>query len=370
MKLVLYTACVSPHQLPLAKELEKIVGGDNFRVVYHHHLHRNRVDLGWNPNPTEEWELILPDHVQECRDMIENSDVLLCGVRDVDLFERRSRRGLITAYCCERWFKPFHLFAFGSGNRKFDVDIPGRVRMLVPRYRKMANRIMDLVKTDRNFYLYPYGIHAANDFAWLLKGRESDKIRTFGYSVSPSSALTVDRRHGHDAIRVLWVGRFLHWKRVADIVLAVCLANRQNEQGQKKMISLSIFGSGPEEGNLRSLIAKLQAKPYVSLQPPVRNDEVRGLMRQHDVYVLSSNALEGWGAVVNEALEEGMVVIGTREAGASGTILPSDCQYSAGDVEGLARLLVNLPSAAGIGNWSASECAKRLARDFDLGATK
>lgn len=365
MKLVFYTASVSPHQSPFAKELAQIVGVDNFRSVYHHHPCQDRIDMGWPSSPTEEWELVLPDHIRECRDMVENSDILLCGIRDVDLFERRSRRGLITAYCCERWFKPFHLFAFGSGNRKVDVDVSGRVRMLVPRYRKMANRIMDLVKTDKNFYLYPYGIHAANDFAWLLKGMGNDKIRTFGYSVSPSSALTVNRPE-HDTIRILWVGRFLRLKRVADIVQAVCLANCQNKQAQKKRISLSIFGSGPEEGNLRGLVARLQAQSYVSLQPPVRNDEVRSLMRQHDVYVLSSNALEGWGAVVNEALEEGMVVIGTREAGASGTILPSNCQYSAGDVEELARLLVNLPRTIGIGKWSAKECAKRFAHDFDL----
>lgn len=62
-------------------------------------------------------------------------------------------------------------------------------------------------------------------------------------------------------------------------------------------------------------------------------------MREHDIYVLASNAQEGWGAAVNEALEEGMVVVGTYEAGASAALLPRENLYHAGDWKALARLL-------------------------------
>ena len=59
--------------------------------------------------------------------------------------------------------------------------------------------------------------------------------------------------------------------------------------------------------------------------------EVRAFMRSHEVYVLPSNAYEGWGAVVSEALEEGMEVLGTYEAGSSATVLPQENLFHAGD---------------------------------------
>ena len=48
---------------------------------------------------------------------------------------------------------------------------------------------------------------------------------------------------------------------------------------------------------------------------------VRALMRNHHVFVLPSNGTEGWGAVVNEAMQEGCVVIGSEAAGSSKSIL-------------------------------------------------
>ena len=62
-------------------------------------------------------------------------------------------------------------------------------------------------------------------------------------------------------------------------------------------------------------------------------------MREHDVYILASNEQEGWGATVNEALEEGMTVLGTYEAGASAALLPQGQLFHAGDWKALAKAL-------------------------------
>ena len=97
----------------------------------------------------------------------------------------------------------------------------------------------------------------------------------------------------------------------------------------------------------------------IKLYPPVPIAEVRKLMREHDVYVLSSNGYEGWGAVVSEALEEGMVVIGTHEAGSSATILPESCLFYAGDWRALARLLLcDDKTRIGIEEWTAKNASE------------
>ena len=83
-------------------------------------------------------------------------------------------------------------------------------------------------------------------------------------------------------------------------------------------------------------------------------------MQDHDVYVLASNAYEGWGAVVSEALEEGMKIIGTYEAGSSATILPDTNLFHAGDWRSLMKLLNGEVPKVGIGAWNPNSAAKLL----------
>lgn len=140
-----------------------------------------------------------------------------------------------------------------------------------------------------------------------------DWMRMWGYFVAPSDG-AAPRQTGikpRRAVRVLWVGRLLAWKRVHTLFRAVaaCL--------ERFPIELTVVGDGPERGALERLGRHLFARHLAALtfRHSVPIGEVRTLMRSHDVYALPSNGYEGWGAVVNEALEEGMIVLGTRQAG-------------------------------------------------------
>jgi glycosyltransferase involved in cell wall biosynthesis len=166
----------------------------------------------------------------------------------------------------------------------------------------------------------------------------------------------VDSEKGADSselgVKVLWVGRLLDLKRVDTIIKAV------GECSKSKKITLDIYGLGPEDAKLKKLAAKYG--DAIKFYPPVPINEVRKLMREHDVYVLSSNGYEGWGAVVSEALEEGMAVIGTHEAGSSATILPESNLFHAGDWRRLKELLERDVERVGIGPWTAKSAAEVL----------
>lgn len=154
--------------------------------------------------------------------------------------------------------------------------------------------------------------------------------------------------------RVLWVGRMLNLKRVGDLVRAC----RPNKDLKRVGISLSLYGHGPEEERLKTLAKDALNITFHDFVPVT---QVRDLMRVHDVYVLPSDEGEGWGAVVSEALEEGMNVIATTGAGASATILPPTHLYKPRDVKQLQTLLLNLPPKVTIGKWTAEYAAKVLA---------
>lgn len=407
MRFAFFTNIISPHQMPLARALVKLLGADEYRYVYTEAEEKERTKLGWG-NEGEGWCL----QGDENTAVLSEVDVLMSGVRAPNLFEKRAKEGKVTLYCSERWFKP-----------------PiGFLRVFVPSYFKMARRIVKLLNESENFYYLPMGIHAARDMARLCGLMNGDwkclfrapkldferkpggkvfsvgvrecgsdgvmecvgKMRMWGYFVeeglgvrgqelvSDSSEFRVGslelgdglvingqelvdsekgtdsselgvKECGSEGLKVLWVGRLLKLKRVDTIIKAV------GECAKSKKITLNIYGLGPEDAKLKKLAAKYG--DVIKFYPPVPINEVRKLMREHDVYVLSSNGYEGWGAVVSEALEEGMAVIGTYEAGSSATILPESNLFHAGDWRRLKELLEGDVERVGIGKWTAKSAA-------------
>lgn len=384
MKFAFYTISFSPHQIPLAEAMMAYIGEDEYRYVSVRPMIFERRNIGWGDSDDMSWHIKEWKNQKCARQAVELSEVLMSGERDLSLLEERCHRGLTTFYSSERWFKPRI----------------GMLRLFHPSYMRMTRRFVRLLRDAESFRFYPVGIHAARDMArlcglmhgdwrclfkapeldferkpggriWLKNGGTDkryclEKMRMWGYFVD-SSKFRVEglelgedlgvRGQGSNKVRVLWVGRLLKLKRVDTIIRAVgeCIKRRQVDSSLPE-ISLDVYGMGPEEKRLKKMAVRYGEA--IKFHPPVPIEEVRNLMHKHDVYVLSSNAYEGWGAVVSEALEENMKVVGTYEAGASATILPESNLYPAGDWMKLADILVSDVKRTGIGSWTAESAAK------------
>ena len=342
--IVFYTNIVSPHQIPLAREIVKIVGCEKYRYVYSEIFHVERQKMGWTPE-SESWIVSMERDPHLAHELLENSEILILGHRDLALIERRSIKGLKTYYASERWFKPVGV-RVGLHKR---IYLPGRLRMLVPSYRKMVRLFISLANKFESFQLMPYGEWARQDF--LDMGIPDNKIKTWGYCVAASFAAKSTDRRTHSPFKLLWVGRMIDWKKVDTLIKAVRLC---------PSVSLTLVGDGPEKTRLQKMAEGLN----VCFMDNVPIEEVRHLMRSHDMYALCSNGAEGWGAALNEAMEEDMYVVGTNEAGASATMLPKTHRFPAGDFHALSNLIKqasqgNLPKIP-IGEWSARQTAERL----------
>ena len=362
MKFCFYTNSVSPHQLPFARELVKHFGVDNYRSVTQSRVSEARLQCGWR-DEEESW-IVSDSGCPEVRSMLEACDVLMCAIRDFSLFDTRAKRRLPTFYVSERWFKPIRLHLC------FNLVLPGWLRMMRPSYFKMAHRMRRMLREDIPFYYLPCGVHAAADmarivgwhrpvFSMAVPGAACEKIRLWGYFVAASTGQKGNEVTKQDVLQVLWVGRMLDWKRVDTLVHAVARFRRKGSE-----IKLTLVGDGPERSRLERL-AKGLPITFLSSQPI---GHIRTLMREHDVYVLSSDAGEGWGAALNEALEEGMYAIGSFEAGASATMLKESDLFHADDSCALERLLERcaeekkrgLLKGQGIGDWTAVKAADRM----------
>jgi len=98
----------------------------------------------------------------------------------------------------------------------------------------------------------------------------------------------------------LYVGRLAPEKNLALLVAAF---------NAMPGVKLTIVGSGPLEGELKSA-----ASPNVTFRSHVPNEEIAGVYRSHDVFILPS-LVEPWGLVVDEALYYGLPVIVSTNVG-------------------------------------------------------
>ena len=356
---MLYTNALSVHQIPLAREIVRLIGSDNFRYIYTSKSGQKLQES----DASDEWICYAPD--DHPVGWLENADIMLVGgLRPINLMERRLAAGKTTLYMSERWFKPIQIC------RVF--NLPGWMRLLVPSYLEMARRFAKLFE-NQHYRFLPIGPWSLLDMKKIcgimnvaLPGKQVIK---WGDFVAPSKfdALPVQEasKSKPREIKVLWVGRLLNWKRVDTIVRAVGEhANLKRVDDSLPKITLDIYGAGPEESRLKKMAAKYG--DMIKFYPPVPIASVRKLMHEHDIYVLASNGYEGWGAVVNEALEEGMKVIGTYEAGASAAILPESNLFHSRDWKTLRRMLACGVPLVPIGEWSAKSAANRLFSELGL----
>lgn len=366
MRFVVYTNALSEHQMPIAKEIVKRIGTDNFKYIY---TSKNGQKLQ-ESRATDSWIAYLP--IEKTNDWLENADVMLVGgIRPIDLMEKRLAAGKITLYMSERWFKPIQICRV--------LNLPGWVRLMVPSYWRMAKRFAKLFESPYYRFL-PIGPWSLLDMKRICRIMgivvPGNQVIKWGDFVAPSqlphSQLTHSSTLNSSTLKVLWVGRFLNWKRVDTIIRAVGELSKSHSPTPNSstpplphsQLTLDLYGTGPEEKCLKKLAS--QYGDVIKFYPPVPIADVRKLMREHDVYVLASNAYEGWGAVVSEALEEGMRVIGTYEAGASAAILSEKNLFHSGDWKTLVKKLISGVPHVPIGEWSAERAAKRLFKELGL----
>jgi glycosyltransferase involved in cell wall biosynthesis len=181
------------------------------------------------------------------------------------------------------------------------------------------------------------GYYAPYDMKTL--GIFRNRIMSWAYFISLNSINPESVRE--TSIKILWVGRMLKWKRVDTLINAIALIKDTGSVSKCKIV-----GEGPEKARLIKLAEKLKLTPgVVEFHSSKPAEEIRAIMRQSDVYVLSSNRKEGWGAVAGEAMTEGVLLIANEQAGAARVLIregETGFLFKDGDYHQLAKILLNV----------------------------
>lgn len=319
MTLTFITNYLTHHTGPLAEALYGWLG-TGFRFVQTRPLRSERVELGWQPEPGRPYLLrayCSPETATRCRRLALESDVVLLGSAPDSWILPRLRQNRLTFRYTERWYKT----GLPPGARARAWLHHGRFR-------------------EAPLYLLCASAYGAADAA---RARcYQDRAYRFGYFPQVyfynKEALMAQKDPGGG--RLLWAGRFLSWKHP---LTAVALAGRLQAAGLS--FRLTFLGTGPERQAMEQEIRRQHLEAAVQILGPQRPEAVRREMERSNLFLLTSDFQEGWGAVLNEAMSSACAVISSHAAGAAPYLLhhrENGCLYQSGNLDDLTRQAVFL----------------------------
>ena len=282
------------HQAALCRCLSEIQDVE-FYFVETEPMESFRKEMGWG-------NISRPDYVisayenEEKKDLAlhlsQVSDAVIVGSAPEWYVEKRIQRNDLTFRYTERPMKE------------------GWIKMFIPRLGLKFYRI-HYKNRDKNLYLLGASAFAAADYAILHS--YPGKCLKFGYfpegeKLSMEELSGIKKKEG--PLSILWTGRFLKLKRADLLIKALKILSDKGLE-----FTATLVGDGPEKDRIKALASSYKLDDRVTFSDFVKPDEVRQMMRRSDIYVMTSNHLEGWGSVIYEALSEGCAVAASHACG-------------------------------------------------------
>lgn len=278
---------MSHHQYFLSEELNKKTNGE-YTFIATEPISEERIKLGW---PKIEASYIIEftkKNEEKILSMIMEADVVIIGSAPYRLVKKRIRAGKLT---------------FTYGERPYKKE-PSLLTLLVHRLRYMSQ------------YHYPnvYRL-CASAFSPLDYARTNTfvgKSYRWGYFPEVKVYDNFESMYNNKIPNsILWCGRLIDWKHPE---VAVSVAQRLKHEGIA--FKMDIIGSGYMYEEIAELIKSQKLDPEVTLHSSMTPDKIREYMEKSSIYLFTSDRQEGWGAVLNEAMNSGCAVVANSAIGA------------------------------------------------------
>ena len=346
MTVVFLSNFFNHHQAPLSDALWEQTGG-KFTFVQTAPMPEECRDLGY-PELKRPYILSFPEEKEEVFRKIAAADAVIAGSAPEALIRRRIRSGKLLLRYTERPLR--------NGRESWKYLL----RFFRWHWRNPPGKPI--------FLLCASG-YAPGDYAkfGLFRG----KCWRWGYFPPVRSYDLPKLMAEKDPKRILWCGRLVGLKHPE---AALAAAKRLKEEGVS--FSLQMIGSGEEEAKLRALTAQWDLEKYVQLPGAMPAQQVRREMETAGIFLFTSDEREGWGAVLNEAMNSGCAVVTSKAPGAVPFLIKpgeNGLCYDFRDREEPYRLLRQLLAdpgeqrRLGLGayrtvaeQWNAAQAARRL----------
>lgn len=299
MTIVFFSNFMNVHQLPFCEELIKHIGADNFKFVATSRMASDRVQMGFEDmNVTRPFVIRAYEDefsAKEAMRLAVESDVAIIGSSPVVYLKERMKNDKLTFRYTERLLKR------------------GDWLMLHPSFiRSTYNYFLRYRK--KNLYVLCASAYAKRD---LMKcGFPGNKCYKWGYfpemkySSSFEEVFMKRDKLGNSGLSLLWVGRLIGWKHPE---IAIDVAKQLKDD--RVSFSMSIIGDGPLKKDLLKQIDSFKLEKEVKMLGAKSHEFVLDMMDKNDIFLFTSDKNEGWGAVLNEAMNSGCVVLADKSIG-------------------------------------------------------
>ncbi|MBE5741948.1 MAG: glycosyltransferase family 4 protein [Clostridiales bacterium] len=322
MKIAFFSNFLNHHQLPLCEEFNKKQDVE-FVFVATEPISQDRLDMGY-ADMNKQYSFVLRSYEEGAEEkamkIAEEFDVVIFGAAPLKYLEKRMQKDKLTFYFCERPLKK------------------GYWRRFIPITRRKLNNAFIKFK---NKPLYLLGASAYASYDLKLCGFNEKKCFKWGYFPKiETKNLTklLSLKNNNNKVEILYAGRILKLKRVIDFVKAVKILVCEGESN----LHFTIIGDGEEKNNIEKYIADNKIDKYITILPFKTPSEVRCFMEGADIYVFGSDFNEGWGAVVNEAMNSACALVVSHAVGSVPYLIKNGDNgliYQCGKVEEIARNL-------------------------------
>lgn len=187
-------------------------------------------------------------------------------------------------------------------------------------------------------HLLSIGARALADYRAIGVTKWRARLFEFGVEPEPESALPRAQRGAGAPLKLLFAGELIERKRVDLLLDALALPEFAGAAWQ-----LDIVGSGPLRGSLEKQAQALGLCERVAFRGTRARPDLLRSLREVDAVILPSR-FDGWGAIVNEALEASVTAIVSDACGVAALLESSGggLVFRSGDAASLAACLSRL----------------------------
>jgi len=322
MKLTFYSNFLNHHHIPLCNYFYKVLG-DNFKFVAVEQVPQERISLGYMTDfslyPYLIESYLSKDEYSRAIELGLSSDAVIIGSSHEVFIKERISLNKLTFRYSERLFKKGIRYLFHP-------------KAIFKRYE------LDTRLRYKNVWMLSSSAYTPWDFSFYFA--YPNRFIKWGYfpeTISYNVDEVINRKN-NDIYSFLWVGRFLDWKRPMQ---AIQLVEKLVEQGYPA--KLDMIGIGKELEELKSYVKSKNLNETIKFHGSKTPEEVRTFMLKSKYFLFTSNRGEGWGAVLNEAMNSMCVVFAYYQIGSAPYLidhLKDGVMYK--NTKDLHKLVVNL----------------------------
>jgi len=326
MKLTFVSNYINHHQIPLSNVLYENLG-DDYAFIQTEPMEEERIKMGWGGDfDSLKYLNKYYENEEKCRELIYDSDVVIFGgCENESILSDRLQSGKPIIRYSERLYKE------------------GQWKCVSPRGLKKKYR--DHTRySDSKVYLLCAGAYVADDFN-IIRAYKGKRFK-WGYFpefikyTEDERKERRDVRRSHNALEILWAGRLIDWKHPESVIKAARTLDKNDIDYHIKVI-----GDGDMKSDIESRINKYNLSDRIEMLGSKNPTEVREIMKSSDIFLFTSDYKEGWGAVCNEAMNEGCAIVASHAAGAVPTLIKhrqNGLIFKSGDYEQMAEEIIEL----------------------------